>query len=140
MVFVSLWDINIQPNVSDNRASGHKELAGQTALLSCWSGMMLAHVGDQMLEYTSCFLFTATSHIRLSRHILLYHVFQLGISRHFSISAYWGFHWDIILRSILLCFNMFTTNVFLVMKRGEIQKMQLFYFKRLVRATAYAAL
>lgn len=62
MVFVSLWDINIQPNVSDNRASGHKDLAGQTALLSCWSGMMLVHVGDQMLEYTSCILFTATSH------------------------------------------------------------------------------
>lgn len=85
MVFVSLWDINIQPNVSDNRASGHKELAGQTALLSCWSGMMLAHVGDQMLEYTSCFLFTATSHIRLNHHILLYYIFQLIVFHHISI-------------------------------------------------------
>lgn len=51
MVFVSGQDINIQPNVSDNRARGGKELPAQTALLSCWSGMMLAHVGDQMLEY-----------------------------------------------------------------------------------------
>lgn len=88
MVFVSLWDINIQPNVSDNRASGHKDLAGQTALLSCWSGMMLAHVGDQMLEYTSCFLFTATSHIRLSHQILLYYVFQLEVFQHVSILGF----------------------------------------------------
>lgn len=50
MACVSSQAINIQLNVSDNRAGGHEELLAQTALLSSWSGMMLAHVEDQMQE------------------------------------------------------------------------------------------